>query len=310
MLAVCVLRDQGIEVHGITFESPFFSAATPRASAAQLNLPLTVKDFTHDITELVENPPHGFGSGMNPCIDCHTRMFKRAGEHMTANGYHFLCTGEVLNERPMSQNRRSLDIVAQGSGYAPLILRPLSAQHLPETQPEQSGWVDRTRLLNLEGRSRKRQMELAAHYGIKHYPTPAGGCLLTDPGYSKRLKELKAHEGLDLRLVTLLRTGRHFRLPGNIRVIAGRNQKDNELLTAAAGPEDAVLKTDGIAGPIVLVMNSADEQTLQTAAAICARYSDLPAGQSCTVLVTRNGITRQMEHIEPADRDKVPEWMI
>ena len=310
MLAVCVLRDQGIEVHAITFESPFFSSATPRASAAQLELPLIVKDFTHDITGLIESPPHGFGSGMNPCIDCHTRMFKRAGEYMKGNGFHFLCTGEVLNERPMSQNRRSLEVVAQGSGYPELILRPLSALHLPESKPEQLGWVDRTRLLNLEGRSRKRQMELAAHYGIKSYPTPAGGCLLTDPGYSKRLKELKSHEGLDLRLISLLRTGRHFRLPGNIRVIAGRNQKDNELLAAAATPEDTILKTVGIAGPVVMVLTSPDEQAIQTAAAICARYSDLAPGQTCTVLATRQGITQQLEHIGPADRDKVPEWMI
>ena len=310
MLAVCVLRDQGIEVHAITFESPFFSSATPRASAAQLNLPLIVQDFTQDITGLIESPPHGFGSGMNPCIDCHTRMFKRAGEYMQAQGFHFLCTGEVLNERPMSQNRRSLGIVAQGSGYPELILRPLSARHLPESKPEQLGWVDRTRRLDLEGRSRKRQMELAAHYGIKSYPTPAGGCLLTDPGYSKRLRELKDHEGLDLRLIALLRTGRHFRLPGNIRVIAGRNQKDNEMLAAAATPEDAVLKTAGIAGPVVMVLNAPDEQAIQTAAAICARYSDLAPGQTCTVLVTRHGMTRQLESIIPANRETLPEWLI
>jgi tRNA U34 2-thiouridine synthase MnmA/TrmU len=289
-LAACVLREQGIEVHGVVFTSPFFGAAAARAAADQLGIPLHVLPFTDDILALVRNPPHGFGAGMNPCIDCHARMLKRAGAFMDAEGFHFLSTGEVLNERPMSQNRRSLEIVAQSSGYPDLVLRPLSARLLPETRPETLGWVDRNRLLALEGRSRKPQFELAERYGVRDYPQPAGGCLLTEPNFSARLRDLKAHEGLeDVRLIERLKIGRHFRLDERTRLVVGRNERDNEWLAAHADARDLVLSTVDVPGPTALLPACASPSLLRQAASICARYADVPTDGSVRIQVLPAG---------------------
>jgi hypothetical protein len=300
-LAACVLRDQGIGVQGLTFESPFFGAEAARRAAAQLGVPLVVEDFTADIVALVESPPHGFGGGMNPCIDCHAAMIRRAGRRMEAEGFHLIATGEVLDERPMSQNRRSLDIVGRESGYGDWLLRPLSARLLPETEPERRGWVDRTRLLDLSGRSRKRQMELADHYGLRDFPTPAGGCRLTEPNYAGRLRDLRRHEGLsDLRVVRLLRVGRHFRLGPAAKLIVGRNAADNAALEAAAGEGDSLLRVEGAPGPTALVPRSLDDSALRLAAAVCARYSDAPRDRPAAVRVRFPGGERVLE-VVPAD---------
>jgi tRNA U34 2-thiouridine synthase MnmA/TrmU len=274
-LAVCVVREQGIEVHGIVFDSPFFNLAAARSAANQLKIPLHIVEFTPDILELIRHPPHGFGACMNPCIDCHARMLRRAGEFMQQNSFHFLFTGEVLNERPMSQNRKSLDVVAADSGYADTILRPLSARLLPETRMEQQGWVDRTRLLALEGRGRNPQFTLAKHYGLTEYPTPASGCLLTDPAFCRRLKDLKTHEGLaNTSLIRLLKVGRHFRLESGARLIVGRNESDNLRLEEMAPIADYALQVEDIPGPTALLIGSAAGNALETAAALCGRYAD------------------------------------
>jgi adenylyl- and sulfurtransferase ThiI len=165
-LAVCVLRDQGIQTHGVFFESPFFDSRAAREAGESLGIPLHVVNFTTDIVALLEQPKFGFGSCMNPCLDCHARMLRRAGEMLTEVQCHFIATGEVLDERPMSQNRRGLGLVAEESGFAPWIVRPLSGGLLPATEPERRGWVDRARLLRLRGRGRKVQFELAAKYGL------------------------------------------------------------------------------------------------------------------------------------------------
>jgi len=285
-LAVCVLRDQDIEVHGAVFTSPFFGAAAAREAADQLGIPLHVLPFTEDILVLIAAPPHGFGAGMNPCIDCHARMLNRAGAFMEANGFDFLSTGEVLNERPMSQNRRSLETVAKASGYPDRIVRPLSARLLPETRPETLGWVDRNRLLAIEGRSRKPQFELAARYGIRDYPQPASGCLLTEPNFAARLRDLKAHEGLDdLRQIERLKVGRHFRLDERTKLIVGRNERDNEWLAAQARADDLVLSPVEVPGPTALLPAAATPMHVEKAAAICARYSDAPPGGGVKIRV-------------------------
>jgi tRNA-uridine 2-sulfurtransferase len=295
-LAVCVLRDQGIEVHGLAFESPFFSPEPPREAAAQLEIPLRLVDFTADIVALLKNPPHGFGSCLNPCIDCHARMLRRAGEIMVRDGFDFLATGEVLNERPMSQNKRSLGIVAKDSGYADLILRPLSARLLEPTLPEREGWVDRERLLDLEGRGRRRQITLAAHYGLHQYPNPAGGCRLTEPTFCTRLKDLKDHEGLDdVRAIRLLRCGRHFRLGPGLKLIMGRDEADNQFLESTADPSDWLIRAETIPGPTALLPAAATEEQIGQAAAICVRYSDAPGGESVAVRVWSGQQERRLQ---------------
>ncbi|MDI6774259.1 MAG: tRNA 4-thiouridine(8) synthase ThiI [Verrucomicrobiota bacterium] len=294
-LAVCVLREQGIAVQGVVFTSPFFSADKARAAAGRLAAPLHVMEFTDDILALLRHPKHGFGQCLNPCIDCHARMLQRAGALMESLGLQFLATGEVLNERPMSQNRRSLEIVARESGCQDLVLRPLSARLLPPTKPETLGWVDRARLLDLQGRSRKPQMELAARYGLKEFPTPAGGCLLTEPNFSRRLDDLMRHEGLDdRRAIELLRYGRHFRLAEQVKLIVGRNERDNDVLEKLAGPADLVLTVRDHSGPTGLLPVGAGESRLATAAAICARYSDGRRRGEVAVCVRSTGGAREI----------------
>jgi hypothetical protein len=195
-LTICVLRDQGLHVEAVVFASPFFKIEAAKRAAEKLNVALHIVSFTQDILGLVSHPPHGFGGGLNPCIDCHARMIRRAGELMAEKGFDFVATGEVLNQRPMSQNRRSLGIVEQDSALNGRLLRPLSALLLEPTVPELEGVVDRTRLLGLNGRSRKPQMELARQFGLVEYPSPAGGCLLTEKGFCRKLADMKANEGL------------------------------------------------------------------------------------------------------------------
>lgn len=304
-LAVCVLKEQGVDVHGVTFDSPFFNIAPAKTAALQIGIPLHIVNFSPDILELLKHPPHGFGRCMNPCIDCHARMLRRAGEMMDEMGFHFLSTGEVLNERPMSQNRGSLAVVAKSSGYAERIVRPLSAALLPETEPERKGWVDRSRLLALEGRGRKPQFELARKYGLEDYPTPAGGCRLTEPNFCKRLADLKEHEGLSgTHSIRMLRYGRHFRLAPKIKLIVGRNEKDNAVLEGTAELYDLILKMVDVPGPTGLLPMTAGDEDLRNAAAICARYSDTPPGEPVTVRVRSARGTHRLD-VVPALHEEI-----
>jgi len=299
-LAVRVLLDQGVDVHGVTFESPFFSSAAGRAAAAQLRIPLHVIDFTADIVAILNHPKHGFGSCMNPCIDCHARMLNIAGGLLPRLQATFLSTGEVLNERPMSQNGRSLKIVARESGYEERVLRPLSALRLPETEVERRGWVDRSRLLGLEGRSRKPQMELAERYGIKNYPTPAGGCLLTEPNFCKRLRDLKKHEGIgDPKALALLKVGRHFRLTPRLRLIVGRNESDNAYLERAVDANFRLIRMERTPGAVGLLPATATAEAEALAAAICARYSQAPQDRPVSVGIHTGAAVRRLE-VRPA----------
>lgn len=294
MLAVKVLQEQGIDVLGLSFSTPFFGADRARAAADVLGIELHIMDITEEHLRMVKNPPHGYGRNMNPCIDCHAMMFRYAGKLMEEAGGRFLFSGEVLGERPMSQNRQALVTVARSSGYGEYILRPLSALLLPVTMPEEKGWVKRELLLDLRGRSRKRQIELAAKYGFTEYPTPAGGCLLTDPGFSARLRELKERDGgFSAREVEFLKVGRHFRLPGGAKLVVGRKHAENERLLEMARAGDAVLKTAGHPGPICIVIGGGSEGDIETAASICLRYSDAPKEEeACVEVRTGEALSR------------------
>ncbi|MGL6025202.1 MAG: 7-cyano-7-deazaguanine synthase, partial [Cetobacterium sp.] len=232
-LAIKIVKDQGIEVIALNFVSHFFGGKNEKAEnmAKQLGVQLEYVNFSHIHTEILKNPVHGRGKNMNPCIDCHALMFKTAGDLLEKFGASFIISGEVLGQRPMSQNYQALEKVkALSPGLENLIVRPLSAKLLPESEPEKLGWVDRTRLLNIEGRSRKIQMELMDKFGIVDYPTPGGGCLLTDPGYSKKLKVLEQDGLLEDEYSTLfhlLKVGRFFRFEQGKYLIVGREESDN-----------------------------------------------------------------------------------
>jgi len=225
-------------------------------------------------------------------------MLKRAGELMEDLQFHFLSTGEVLNERPMSQNRQSLELVARESGYENLIVRPLSAGLLSETKPEKMGWVDRSGLLSIEGRSRKHQLRIAERYGLRDIPSPAGGCRLTEPNFCRRLKDLKEHEGLNgVRSIELLRYGRHFRLWDNLKLVVGRNENDNAFLEGTAELYDLVLKVEDVPGPTGILPFTAQEKEIQLAAAICARYSDCPPDEPVMMRIRSSRETKRTEII-------------
>ena len=309
MLAICVLRAQGCHVEAVTFASPFFNLDTARASAQRLDVPLRIIDFTADITELIEDPPHGFGQTMNPCIDCHARMVQRAGERVREWGWDFVATGEVLNQRPMSQNRRSLAKVAEASGCTDLLIRPLSARLLEATPPEIDGRVDRSRLLALSGRSRRPQAILAAQYGIKAYPSPAGGCLLTERLFCSKLLDLQTHEGLsNVRDLHWLSLGRHFRLPDGAKCVVGRNRVENGLLEKERLPTDIVFDPLSAPGPTVVLSGLASAADEELAASICAGYCDATTVPVRILRVANNERREILAH--PLAREVSRQWMV
>lgn len=311
MLAICLLREQGIEMDGVVFKSPFFGTKSAEKAAAQLNVKLHVIDFSDDILALVRKPPHGFGGAMNPCIDCHAAMIRRAGEFMRAGGYAFVATGEVLNQRPMSQNRRSLETVAETSGLKGLLLRPLSAQLLDPTTPELDGRIDRARLGAISGRNRQPQMELVKRYGLTDYPSPAGGCLLTEKGFCRKLKDLFDHtDGIPpVADVELLKFSRQFRLPAGGRIIVGRNRMDNVALKALLKEGRTILHTVNIPGPTAAVLGEITETDLQTAAAIIADYGDKGSLTAIVVRIVTPQGSREIT-VKPLQRCDYQPWML
>ncbi|MDY0382964.1 MAG: tRNA 4-thiouridine(8) synthase ThiI, partial [Atribacterota bacterium] len=189
ILAIKLILEQGIEVTGVYFKTPFLKDQPDCWGEKYLNIPLIYEDLGKDFKEILFNPKYGFGKNKNPCIDCRILMFKKAGALMIREGASFIISGEVLGQRPMSQSKRNLLLISEESGYGKYILRPLSALLLPETEPEKCHTVNRAGLLNIQGRSRKKQMVLARQWGIEYYPSPAGGCKLTEPGFARRIKD-------------------------------------------------------------------------------------------------------------------------
>ena len=260
-LAVRVLERAGAVVEAVTFETPFFTSERAVAAAKALGVKIHVVDFLDDELALIRNPPHGFGGAMNPCIDCHATMIRRAGELMTKLGYDFVATGEVRGQRPMSQNAQSLLTVEKASGLKGRLVRPLSAKFLEPTIPELEGKLDREKLLDISGRARDRQIALAAEFGIVDYPSPAGGCKLTEDAFGHRLRDLMEHEGFgDRSLIEMLSVGRRFRLPDGTGVILGRNAEENARLAKCAG---TVVAFDDVPGPTALVRAVKSEADLE-----------------------------------------------
>jgi len=294
-LAVRLMLDQGIEVEALHFVSVFNGTAPespsvlrPLRVARQLGVPLRPVNFTREQLGIVCDPPHGYGSQMNPCVDCHMAMLRRAAERMEETGARFIVTGEVMGQRPMSQRSFALSRIDKETGLGGLILRPLSAKLLPPTVPEQQGWVDRERLLDIHGRSRKRQLELARHYGLTEHGSPAGGCLLTDPGFSARLADLLEHTPgrvPDLGDVHLLKVGRHFRLDAATRLVIGRRHRENLVIYTFSRPDDLLLTTRDAPGPTALLRGRPTDDHVRIAAVLTARYSKLRGAPSVAVEV-------------------------
>lgn len=280
-LAAKLVMEQAIELEAVNFLTVFCtctqrgeSCLASQKAVSRLGIPLRVFNVSDEYLDLVRHPKHGYGSNMNPCIDCRIFMLKKAKAYMGEIGASFIITGEVLGQRPMSQRRDAMRLIEKEAGLEGMILRPLSAKLLPATLPEKEGWVDRERLLNLQGRSRKPQIRLADHFGIQDYPCPAGGCLLTDPGFSKRFRDLILHHpDFSLNDVHLLKTGRHFRFSPEAKLVVGRNAEDNKKIETFSRKDDILLKVSHFPGPLSLLRGSRDEGDIVRAASITAHYS-------------------------------------
>lgn len=274
ILAAKLIKEQGIEVIGICFKSLFFNEEHARRMVKQIEIPLEVIDFSEEHFNMVKNPKHGYGKNMNPCIDCHAMMMRYSGELLNKFNADFIITGEVVNQRPMSQNRSALNLVKKESGIGQKILRPLCALNLEPTEMEEKGLVDREKLLNISGRNRKVQMELAEKWGIVDYPSPAGGCKLTEPNFSKRLKDLLKHnENPTFKDIELLKIGRHFRISNNAKIISTRLQEETPLLKSFLTKEDLYMLCNDFKGSSVAIIGDYTEEDLKLAAKVTVRYS-------------------------------------
>ncbi|MGO5065822.1 MULTISPECIES: tRNA 4-thiouridine(8) synthase ThiI [unclassified Clostridium] len=274
ILAAKLIKDQGIDVIGICFKSYFFDEKNAEKMTKQIGIPLEVVDFSKTHFEMVKSPKHGYGKNINPCIDCHAMMMRYSGELLKKFNADFIITGEVLNQRPMSQNKASLNVVKKESGYEDKILRPLCAKVLPPTEMELKNLVDREKLLDISGRSRKIQMELAEKWGIIEYPSPAGGCKLTEPNYAKRLKELlKYKENLEERDLQLLKYGRHFRISENCKIISTRTKDEGDIIKNYLSSKDYMFLACDYNGSTVVIIGEPSEIDIKLAAEITGRYS-------------------------------------
>jgi len=282
-LAIKLIQEQGIAVEAITFLTPFYSARAGGFSleraAQQLGVPLKIVRLGLDYLRVIRKPKYGYGRHMNPCIDCRIYMLKKAKQYARRIGASFIITGEVLGERPMSQNWKALKIVEEESSLKGRLLRPLSAKLLPPTEPEKAGIVDRSKLLDIRGRSRKRQLALAKAYGITEYQTPAGGCLLTYKEFAAKLRDLLEHKKrVSMADLELLKIGRHFRF-GKNKIIVGRNKEENETLLRFKGRNDYFFEAVGTGSPITLLQGPKTRQAIEKAAQLTAYYSDQKTGE-------------------------------
>jgi hypothetical protein len=298
LLAVRVLQQQQFEVEALHVRTPF---ACCRASAAQaaaaLRIRLTVCEVGDDYLDLLRRPAHGYGRGMNPCVDCRIYMGRMAARLMRDRGACAVVTGEVLGQRPMSQKRVALGLVERGSGLEGRLLRPLSAQLLPPTLPECQGLVDRRRLFAFSGRGRKAQVELAGQLGIRGIPGVSTGCALSEPSFAPRVRDLlRSTRPAGRRDFELLKIGRHVRVDAQTKVVLGRNAQENAALRThfhgAAATEAALLAPEGFRGPDALLVGSASEEALRLAVALILRHAPRADAATAQVRVVLPGGSR------------------
>ena len=283
LLATKIILNQGVEVIAVNFITPFDHSKKmvekqnfARTISLQMEIELIEIALREDFLEILKNPKHGYGKNLNPCIDCKILMLKEAHKVMMKKNASFIVTGEVLSQRPKSQFLWGLSIIDRDSGLKGLILRPLSAKLLLETLPEKEGWVNRSELYDFSGRIRGPQFALAQQMGINEYPAPAGGCLLTDPLFARRVNDLLTHDALTMENAELLKLGRYFRLNSQFNLIVGRNQRDNLALLDGVNPGDYIFTPFHGKGPTGIGKGTIDGKSEQLSADIIAFYSSSP----------------------------------
>ena len=329
-LALRIIYDLGIDVLAVHFHTGFCFADTRRAkrgddkpvqggpsdaftAAERLGVPIEVVDVSDGYLQILHHPKYGYGRNVNPCIDCRIYLLDIARWMMEDRGADFVFSGEVLGQRPKSQQMMQLKLIARRSGLEDRLLRPLSARCLPPTLPEREGWVDRSRLFGFQGRTRKPQMALAAELGIEDYPQPAGGCcFLTDPAYGRKVKDLWGHRDKDLLGwddYLLLKTGRHLRVSPELKVIVGRNEADNMFLAQYCRNKTR-LEVEDFPGPLVILDAAPTDEHARIAAGIAGRYSDArDLDRELTVRVENGEEVRRIQ-AKPYKPEEVQKWVI
>jgi tRNA U34 2-thiouridine synthase MnmA/TrmU len=326
-LAARVIQEQGVEIIGLHLNTGFCIASRNRRvgrvhkpsarnealdAGADLKIPVEVIDIAEEYMSVVLSPRYGYGSGMNPCVDCRIFMLKRAKAYMDEVGAHFVFTGEVLGQRPKSQHRDQLEIIEREAGLEGYLVRPLSAKLLTPTIPEQRGWIKRERLLDISGRSRKEQIVLADHFEIRDYPQPSGGCcLLPDPNYSRRLRDFLDHypaKAVTPEEMALLAVGRHFRLDGNVKAIVGRDEGENNYLAFVAN-DCWQFSTPDYPGPLTLSADPLTPGHVEKIASLTASYSDGKHKKEMRVAVQHNG-TEKIVTVRPLSRAIAKQWRL
>ncbi|HNV23644.1 MAG TPA: hypothetical protein PLH56_06220 [Candidatus Omnitrophota bacterium] len=276
ILAAKILKDLNVNIVGIHFHIPWGCASKNKAIelAQTIEIPLKIFELNESFIEIIKNPKYGIGSGMNPCVDCKIYFLTEAAKYMKEINADFIFTGEVLGQRPMSQLKNSLRQIEKASGLKGYLLRPLCAQLLEPTFPEQQGLINRTQLLAINGRGRKQQIALAKKYHILNYPQPAGGCLLTDKNFSRRLKDAFHHKEDNFSTIKFLPIGRYFRINKNFKAILGRNQNENIALIKNACDEDIIMELPDKLGP-TLILKGADpsQDVLSLCAGLIQKFS-------------------------------------
>lgn len=306
-LAILTVLRQGIDVKAIRFHTPFDPSISDKSSisAEKYDFDISICRPGDKFLDIVKDPKHGYGKNMNPCIDCRILMLGEAKKLMDVTGAEFIVTGEVLGQRPMSQRKDMLYHIDKEAGVINLVLRPLSAKLLKITLPEIKGIVNREMLYDFSGRSRKPQMVLAAEFGLEDYPSPAGGCLLTEPNYAYRLKDLLTYDSApSKRDIDLLRTGRHFRFSPCCRIVIGRDEDENTAIESMSEDGDYLLKVPGCGSPITLVTGEITDKALKVAASLCARYSDAKKCLEVDVAAVSRKDTFKL-NVTPADNEMI-----
>jgi tRNA U34 2-thiouridine synthase MnmA/TrmU len=295
-LAVRMMQEQGFDVSAVAIKTPFCDFDCGRGCgfeirerADDLDVNLKTVYLGDEYIEMLKHPKHGTGAGFNPCVDCRSMMFEAAKKHMNEIGAEFIISGEVLGQRPMSQHAPALRTIEKETGLLGKIVRPLSAALLPETDPEKDGLIKRENLGMIKGRTRKAQLQMAKEYGIENPPNAGGGCLLTDPVFGIRARDLFEHiETPTINDIDLLKIGRQFRLDEETKLVVGRNKDENEMIKAIALPEDILLESRDYMGPVSILRGKNADKHVEFASSVTLRYSDAPKEEKCYVSINQD----------------------
>jgi tRNA-specific 2-thiouridylase len=297
-LAMKLIIDQGIEVIACNINTGFGSTKDRRAHMQnmcdQVGAELRIIDIQSEyLQDVLFDPKHGYGKHFNPCIDCHAKMFEVAKRIMEAEGASFLLSGEVMGQRPMSQNREALQTVLNESNCEGLLLRPMSAKHLAPTIAETQGWVDRDKLEAIQGRSRERQFELAKKYNLTDFESPGGGCLLTDENFTKKMHDYLKYDTFEVKDIPVIKYGRQLRLPDGAKLVVGRDEFDNEKIEAVDNDKYIHISTLDMPGPHSLLSRNASMADRELAIRLVLTYSRTQPNESYTIAIDGEKVTAQ-----------------